>query len=272
MRRITSAMVTFRKAPQSEASVIAPSLRSDEIGIAEAELARMQEDLRTALNQKTRLAALGTAVSKVNHDLRNILATAHLVSERLESSADPEVRQVTPTLIRTIDRAIDLCTQTLAYGKAEEPAPRRRPVLLQDLVEEVRPSVGLPADGGVVWRDEVPAGFTLHVDRDQIFRVLLNLCRNAVQAMGDAGELSISAGRADGRIAIEIADTGPGLPARARERLFEPFTGSARAGGTGLGLVIARDLVRAHGGDLSLARSGPEGTTFRVELPDGKPA
>ena len=155
MRRITGAMVTFRKAPEADASVIQPSARADELGLAEAELAAMQEDLRGALRQKTRLAALGAAMSKVNHDLRNILATAQLVSERLGSSADPEVRRVTPTLLASIDRAIDLCTQTLAYGKAEEPAPQRRRFRLRELVEDVRLSVGLPTDGSIAWADDV---------------------------------------------------------------------------------------------------------------------
>jgi signal transduction histidine kinase len=267
MRRITGAMMTFRKAPEAESSVIMPSGRSDELGLAEAELAAMQEDLRAALRQKTRLAALGTAVSKVNHDLRNILATAQLLRERLAASADPEVRRVTPALFRTIDRAIDLCTQTLAYGRAEEPAPKRREFALRELVEDVRLSVGLP-DGKVAWCDDVAEDFCVNADRDQIFRVLLNLCRNAVQAMADAGgELTVQARRAGDMVEIEVRDTGAGLPDKARARLFEPFTGTARSGGTGLGLAIARDLARAHGGDVSLLRTGAHGTAFRIDLP-----
>lgn len=269
MRRFTAAMMAFRMAPEAAASVITPSGRADEIGLAEAELAAMQEDLRAALRQKTRLAALGTAVSKVNHDLRNILATAQLLRERLAASADPEVRRVTPALFRTIDRAIDLCTQTLAYGSAEEPAPKTRAFALRELLEDVRLSVGLP-DERVAWVNEVGDDFAVTADRDQLYRVLLNLCRNAVQAMADAGgELLVRARRADERVEIEVRDTGPGLPDKARVRLFEPFTGTARSGGTGLGLAIARDLVRAHGGDLSLLRTGAHGTAFRIELPAG---
>lgn len=267
MRRITGAMVTFRKAPEADASVIQPSARADELGLAEAELAAMQEDLRGALRQKTRLAALGAAMSKVNHDLRNILATAQLVSERLGSSADPEVRRVTPTLLASIDRAIDLCTQTLAYGKAEEPAPQRRRFRLRELVEDVRLSVGLPTDGSIAWADDVAEDFEIEADREQIYRVLLNLCRNAVQAMTEGGELTVRAQRDNGAAKIEVRDTGPGLPDKARARLFEPFQGSARAGGTGLGLAIARELARAHGGDVSLIRTGAHGSAFRIDLP-----
>ncbi|HZD26701.1 MAG TPA: HAMP domain-containing sensor histidine kinase [Alphaproteobacteria bacterium] len=268
MLRITEAMTRFRKAPEDETSVIAASGRGDEIGMAERELQHMQNELRHALRQRARLAALGAAVSKINHDLRNILATAQLVSDSLSGVEDDRVRRIAPRLMKTIDRAIDLCTQTLNFGRAEEEAPRRGRFPLAELVDEVAASLGLPADAGPAWTNDIPPGLTLEADREQMFRVLLNLGRNAVQAMPEGGEVRVSAeDAADEGIAIEVADTGPGLPAKAREHLFEPFTGSARRGGTGLGLTIARELVEGHGGRLLLARSDAAGTTFRIELP-----
>src|SRR3546814_2534761 len=101
-------MVAFRANPEMAANTRPPSGRSDEFGIAQPGLATMQQGLRAALLQKTRLAALGTAVTKVNHDLRNILATASLISDRLAKSGDPAVRSMAPALVHAIDRALHL--------------------------------------------------------------------------------------------------------------------------------------------------------------------
>ena len=269
IRRITESMTAFRQAPEESSSSIQPSAeRSDEIGIAQRELAEMQEQLRQSLQQKTRLAELGAAVSKVNHDLRNILATAQLVSDRLTLSDDPDVRRVTPRLIDSIDRAINLCRRTLRYGSAAEPTPDFAAFPLGDLVDEVGASVGLPSDGQIVWQNRITNGMEITADRDQMFRVLLNLGRNAVQAIAESGEIRVQAARTDAGVSIDIRDTGPGLPPAAREHLFEAFTGSARSGGTGLGLVIARDVMRAHGGDIELVQSDASGTVFRLFLPE----
>ena len=119
MRRMTRSMIEFRNDPEDPARTIGASERGDEVGTAQRELADMQSQLRAALRQKNRLAALGTAVSKINHDLRNILATAQLVSDRLAGSADPDVKRVVPTLVRSLDRAAALCADVLRYGRAE---------------------------------------------------------------------------------------------------------------------------------------------------------
>ncbi|MBT4489300.1 MAG: HAMP domain-containing histidine kinase [Rhodospirillaceae bacterium] len=277
MRRITASMVAFRKAPEDANAMIAESSRGDEIGTAQRELRQMQDDLRVALTQRVRLAALGEAVSKVNHDLRNILATAQLVSDRLGDVQDPTVRQVAPRLMQSIDRAINLCSQSLSFGRADEAPPNPVIVSLHELADDAVAYAGLPADGSIVWRNDVPDGLTLKADREQIFRVLMNLARNAIQAMSvgsghgeGAGEITLTAKNGDAAIIMEFGDNGPGLPDKAREHLFEAFTGSARAGGTGLGLAIAKELVVAHGGELSLARSDDAGTVFRIVLP-GQP-
>lgn len=267
MRRLTLNMVAFRADPEDASRTFGASNRRDEIGIAEAELARMQQELRAALTQKTRLAALGVAVSKISHDLRNILATAQLVSDRLAGSSDPRVRQTLPRLVASIDRAIALCTQSLKFGRAEEPPPRRSVVPLAPLVDEVGESLALRADGPVRWRNRVADGLSVDADRDQLFRVLVNLGRNAQQAIEADGEIGVSAWRQGNEILIDVADSGSGLSNAAREHLFEPFRGGARAGGIGLGLAIARDLVRAHGGDIELVETGPKGTRFRLRLP-----
>jgi len=264
MRRITASMTSFREDPEDASRRIVPSGRRDEIGGAEKELAMLQETVRQALGQRARLAALGTAVTKINHDLRAILATARLVSDGLADSPAPEVRRVAPRLFEAIDRAVALCTQTLDFSREGAPpfTPTRFP--LMPLIEEVEPALAR-GSGHLAVEPVVPAGLIVRADRDQLYRVLLNLAQNAVEA--GAQHLRLTAAASDGAIAIEIADDGHGLPPRARENLFRPFFGSARPGGTGLGLAIARELMRAQGGDLLLVETTGSGTVFRLTLP-----
>ncbi|MGF1609967.1 MAG: sensor histidine kinase [Kiloniellales bacterium] len=265
MRRITASMTAFRDDPEDASRIIQPSARRDEIGVAQRELANMQHGLRAALHQKTRLAALGIAVTKINHDLKNILATALLVSDRLLASDDPEVRRVTPTLMGAIDRAVRLCGQTLAFTREGPPPLELSRFDLGALVDDV--AAGLPETtiGDAVWHNRIDRPIELRADREQLFRVLTNLARNGFEA--GAKTIEVSARCEDGRVLIAVTDDGPGLPPRARERLFQPFSGSARPGGTGLGLAIARDLMHAHGGDIRLERSTAQGTSFCLILP-----
>jgi signal transduction histidine kinase len=265
MHQITESMMAFRENPEDASHIIVPSDRSDEVGVAQRELASMQQGLRAALQQKTRLAALGIAVSKINHDLKNILATALLVSDRLQRSEDPEVRRVTPTLMDAIDRAVKLCGQTLNFTR-EGPAPLDLSTFdLGELIDEVGRSLPAPAEGQGGWQGRLDAAYRVRADREQLFRVLANLGQNAFEA--GAKNVRVSAERGDEGLLIRVDDDGPGLPPRARERLFQPFSGSARPGGTGLGLAIARDLMRAHGGEIRLERSNAEGTCFCLVLP-----
>ncbi|MFQ5983938.1 MAG: PAS domain-containing sensor histidine kinase [Alphaproteobacteria bacterium] len=270
MRRMTESMVAFRETPEDASSGITVTGRSDEIGVAQRELARMQRGLRAALGQRRHLAALGAGVSKINHDLRNILSTAVLVSDRLAHSGDPEVQRQTPTLMNAINRAVALCEATLRFARPDESEPAKSSLALAPLVDEVGNALALPTDGDVAWRNEVDSAIEVNADRDQIFRVLLNLARNAVEAIDGPGEVRIAARRSTHAVEVEVADSGPGLPPAAREHLFEPFTGSARPGGVGLGLAISRELVRGHGGDLTLIKSDASGTTFRLSLPAGE--
>ena len=246
-----------------------PTTRSDEIGLVQTELSRMQEGLRTALAQKTRLAALGSAVGKINHDLRNLLANAMLLSDRLEQSQDPQVRHVAPRLVEAMDRAARLCAETLSFARAEVVRPKRTRFALAGLLDEVGLSLLAQGQTSIRWRSEVRAEVMLHADRDQLFRVLVNLGRNALQALGEAGGLiSIGAWQAGEATVIELADTGKGIPTAAQAHLFEAFAGSTRPGGTGLGLPIAREIMRAHGGDIELVQTGPDGTVFRLTVPN----
>jgi len=266
LRRLTSNMVAFRNAPDDPRNVIEVTPRGDEIGLAQRGLAEMEQALRASLRQQNRLAKLGIAVTKISHDLRGILSTAQLLSDRLADSSDPKVRQLAPTLIGSVDRAVALCGQTLDYARDDLPPPQLSRFVLAGLVSEVGGVVGLLTGNKTRWDTEVALEIEMVADRDQLFRVLVNLGRNAAEA--GAHTVRVSAARAaDGRLQLDVADDGPGLPPRARDKLFTPFTGSTRAGGTGLGLAIARDLVRGHGGDITLMATSGSGTTFRIELP-----
>ena len=264
MRRITASMMKFREDPEDASRMIAAGGRKDEIGLAERELGVLQKTVRQALGQRARLAALGTAVTKINHDLRNILATARLVTDGLTASAAPEVRRVAPRLLDAIDRAVALCTHSLDFSREGAPplAPSRFSIAA--LIAEIEPGLGLSADDLTI-DCTIPPELTVEADRDQLYRVLLNLARNAIEA--GAHRLQCTAAREGGVVAIEISDDGPGLPPKARDNLFRPFFGSARPGGSGLGLAIARELMRAHGGELALVCSTGNGTVFRLTLP-----
>lgn len=277
MRRLTERMSAFREKPEDASRIIEPSGRSDEIGTAEEALGEMQRELSQTLHQKSHLAALGLAVSKINHDLRNLLSSAQLLSDRLASLPDPTVQRFAPKLIAALDRAVAYCEQTLSYGRAQEPLPDRRDVLLAPLFEEVRDTLGLSQGSGIAWLVTLEGELAADADPDQLFRVILNITRNALQALearapNDPGrdQIRITAQRAAQGVVIEIADTGPGIPPARRAHLFEAFVSSARRGGTGLGLPIADELVRAHGGEIRLLES-EEGTAFRIVLPDQQP-
>jgi signal transduction histidine kinase len=268
MRRITQSMTAFRDDPEDVArAAIDPSGRTDEIGVAERELADMQARLRAALHQKSRLAALGIAVTKISHDLRGILATARLVSDRIADSEDPEVKRLTPTLLGAIDKAVDLCSKTLTFITDKPPEPRRSRFGFSALAEEVGQSLPEIVRGDAAWSVSAPADLAIAADRDQLFRVLANLGRNALQAGATRVEIAAEPLDEPG-VRIRVCDNGPGLAPRARERLFQPFAGSARPGGSGLGLAIARELVRAHGGEIRLLASTGEGTVFELEVPE----
>ncbi len=274
MGRITQNMVAFRADPENPARVIASSGRHDEIGTAEEELGAMQRELASLLHQKNRLAALGLAVSKINHDLRNLLASAQLFSDQLSTLPDPKVQRFAPKLMRALERAIAFCQSTLSYGAVQEAPPDRKTISVEALIDEVYEALGLGLDVPIRWIVAVERGLTVEADHDQLFRVLVNVARNAMQALDARGQrdpardqIRITGRREGSVVVIEISDTGPGVPEKARAHLFQAFQGSARAGGTGLGLAIAAELVRAHGGDIRLV-PGTIGATFSITIPD----
>ena len=272
IKKVVQNMMGYAKAPEDARQIIAPASRVRELREAEEALHDLQEQLSSALKQKERLAQLGGAVARISHDLRNILTTAQLFADRVEMSEDPGVQRAVPKLMGSISRAVNLCESTLAFGKAEEPAPRLTRFNLSEVVGDVVDSERLAAgEDDISYSEDVPANLSVRADPEQLYRILRNLVRNARQALQGAsgGEIMVSGYETADEWTIRVEDTGPGLPPKAQELLFQPFAAGGRKGGTGLGLAISAELVRGHGGRLELERTGPDGTVFAIHLPRG---
>lgn len=272
IKRVVAVMQAYARAPEDARTVIMPDSGVQELREAEEALASMQTEITSALRQKERLAQLGGAVAKVSHDLRNILTVTQLMADRMEGSADPTVQKVAPKLINSVSRAVNLCESTLAFGKAEEPAPNLSQVHLSALVDDVIEGERLAAgsDSVVMINGDIPKTLEIRADAEQLHRVLSNLVRNARQAVaatGNEGSVFISGIEEETEWCLLVRDTGPGLPPKARENLFTAFQGNARKGGTGLGLTISAELIRGHGGRLELAGSDETGTCFAIHMP-----
>ncbi|MEM6619301.1 MAG: HAMP domain-containing sensor histidine kinase [Pseudomonadota bacterium] len=270
IQRLVRQIKRYEAAPEDARRIIKPQASVTEIFEAETALRSMELQLSQSLRQKERLAALGGAVSKISHDLRNILTTTQLLADRMELSDDPRVKRSAPKLINSVSRAVNLCESTLAFGKAEESAPRIVPFALQGLFDDVVEAELLAVgEADVVIEADPVGGMMVDGDLDQIFRVLSNLVRNARQvlAAGHGGRICLSAQESADGWAILVRDTGPGLSDKVLDKLFEPFSGSARAGGTGLGLAISAELINGHGGGITLVENSAQGAAFRIWLP-----
>lgn len=271
IKGVVTHMQSYAKAPEDARHFIVPDSRIKELREAEDALESLQTQLTGALKQKERLAQLGGAISKISHDLRNILTSAQLFTDRIEGSEDPTVKRLAPKLVGSISRAVNLCETTLAFGRAEEPSPRLARVQLADVVSDVIDGERLAAgEHDLSFSEDIPAGFQVRADGEQLYRVIGNLVRNARQAIVAAGkpaEINVAAHEDRDAWWIVITDTGPGMPKKAQEHLFEAFTGGTTRGGSGLGLAIAAELVRGHGGKLELRRTDGTGTEFVICLP-----
>jgi signal transduction histidine kinase len=278
VRRLTSNIIAFGESPQDASRVIAPTGRGNEIGRAETALAVMQRSLAHELAQGKRLAELGMAVARINHDLRNILSAAQLISDRLATIPDPLAQRLAPRLVATLDRAIQFCQSTLTYGASRELPPSRRRFDLSELVGQVVESGAAEYDAAIDYNIDIPPRFCVYADPDHILRVLENLSRNAAQALmakgatdGRPKAIRFAAIRTDGLALVEISDTGPGFPADQSERIFEPFHKSTSDAGAGLGLAIAADLVTRNGGAITLAPAKADdfycGARFLIKFP-----
>lgn len=270
VQKLAQGLATFQADPRKRIGPVKPNVRRDEIGELERQFVDMKDGVRTVFKQQERLATLGMAMAKINHDLRNVLTSTQLISDRLADDPEERISKMGKRLVKAVDRGVKLCEATLSFSQSVEERPKPQKIELAALVGEAASDAIFEENGGAVgtqFTNKIDTKLHVFADPDHTYRLFHNLLRNAVQAMQgrETKALSVEASEMDGKICIRITDTGGGLPARAKENLFKAFT-STRKGGTGLGLTIARELARAQGGNLQLESTGEEGTVFMVSL------
>lgn len=268
IRKLARGLARFRQDPRKRTGAKKPTGRRDEIGQLEREFTDMKSGVRTALKQQERLATLGMAMAKINHDLRNVLTSTQLISDRLASDPDERIKGMGERLVRSVDRGVKLCEATLSFSQSAQEKPEPRSIALAKLVDEAAAD-SMAEEGEVQFINVVPENLMVMADPDHTYRIFHNLFRNAVQALQASDEkiLNIKAEAKDGKACIRITDTGPGIPDKVKTDMFKAFTTGARKGGTGLGLTISRELARAQGGNLLLETTGENGTVFVATLP-----
>lgn len=276
MQNIYVNMLDFVIEPHNPSRIMVPEARHDEVGLTQRRISVIESELQKSYAHQKHLANLGLAVSKINHDMRNILASAQLMSDHLSDAKDPMVRKIAPKLIKAIGRAVSYSQSVITYGRTQEPTPKRERICLRKLVDDVFESLTLPGSDQVTFHNLVSEDINVDADGEQLHRVITNLCRNSVQAMiehhDDAGcekkQLSIRAHRNGASTVIDVEDTGPGIPEKAKEHLFTPFRGSTSQNGSGLGLTICEELIRAHRGTIKLVDDVKTGAHFEICIPD----
>jgi signal transduction histidine kinase len=272
IQRLTTNILSFRKAPENAALILNATTRRDEIGVLERELSAMEGELFSMLRQQRHLADLGLAVAKINHDLRNTLTSAQLLSDQVATLDDPKVQRLAPRLVTTLDKAIGFAQSVIDYGREAASVPVLAPVNLRSLVEDAAFEARVAGHPEIGFDNAVGEDVVVLVDAGQMGRVFTNLLKNAREALEATSQRESAAIRVDAQVndtdaLVSVTDNGPGLPPRARDNLFVAFEGSARAGGTGLGLAIARELTEANGGQLRHVDPSGGGTRFELVLP-----
>ena len=273
VQRLSDCIEGFAENPEDPEKIIIPSTRTDEIGLVEQNLADMEHRLVSSIQEHRHLANLGLAVSKINHDLRNMLASAQLLLERLEDLPDPTVQRLAPKIILTLDRAVAYTRAVIDYGKTTEAPPKREIFYLSSLVNDVGELLSLDTNEKIKWENKVSDEIEVDADPEHLFRVLMNLCQNSLQALESTKtpvilkQITVSAERQGSVVQIQVADTGPGVPSVARNKIFHAFESAFKTGGFGLGLAIATELIDAHGGKIVLKESD-NGAIFEISIPD----
>jgi signal transduction histidine kinase len=278
IQKLASGLADFREDPDKRRGNLKPSARRDEIGQLEREFFDMKQGVRASFRQRERLASLGMAVAKINHDLRNVLTSAQLVSDRIAMDKDERIAGMGERLVRAVDRGVRLCTDVLNYSNAKDEQLEIKEVRIALLIGEIAGDVlGQFGRGptAINFVNKIPSELSVRVDADHTYRIIHNLFRNAGQALQSMNavdakrQITVSSEVDEGQVKLRITDTGPGLPKRAIDNLFKAFASSSGHGSTGLGLTISKDLATDQGGDLELGYTGETGTEFVLTLPKG---
>lgn len=222
-------------------------------------MVRVQRELQ----RQTRLAELAQFSAGMAHQIKNPLAALRGYVELLARGlADPGQKQIADKLISEIGALDRVVRDFLQFSRGSRGSVEKLTLeqALRPVVESARHAGG---EGVQVVCDNLPA-VELELDTTALREALGNVAVNAAEAMkDDGGNLAITAEVRGSEVRVELADSGPGIPAEIAAKLFQPFT-TGKADGTGLGLAIARRMLRDLGGDLELVRTGPSGTMFRA--------
>jgi len=275
IEKLANGLADFRQDPEKRRSNVPPSDRKDEIGQLQREFFDMKQGVRASFRQRERLATLGMAVAKINHDLRNVLASASLISDRLAGDQDERISKMGARLTRAVDRGIKLTSEVLNFSLSGQDEADLGVVRISLLIGEAAgDTLGSFGTGvrRISFTNNIPSELIVTADKDHTYRIFHNLFRNAAQAMAKMPEddavrhLTVEAIPAGDHISILVKDTGPGLPDKAKDNLFKAFASASGRGSTGLGLTISKDLAREQGGDIVLETTSNEGTVFAVSL------
>lgn len=226
-----------------------------------------QKQLETDLRRSEKLSALGRVASGVAHEIRNPLAAIKLKIQIAQRGAlDEKLGETFRVVVEEIERLDRIVGRLLEFGKAQN--LQFSTVNLNELLSRRAAFFAdVAAQKNVVIENEnSDANLIVRADEKRLTEVFDNLLRNALSAIGDAGEISIKTAAENKFVKIEISDTGAGINREERERIFEPFF-TTRDDGTGLGLAISREIVEAHGGKIGFESERGRGTKFFVELP-----
>ncbi len=224
-----------------------------------------QRELEAQALRQGRLAAMGEMAATLAHEIRNPLGAMELFTRLLldEIGPEPAARRLAEQVERGIADLNYLVANILDFTRL--PEPRLASVRVDDLLDEALSTAGVAYEEGLTITADVPGGVYWLVDRGLLIQALVNLLRNAREAVNGHGELRIAAHVLPDRLDILIGDDGPGIPEGSEETIFTPFF-STKARGTGLGLAVARAAVLAHCGTLTL-EAGRSGATFVMKLP-----
>ena len=259
----------------SPESVAVPEQGGDELATLAREfnamaqrLAARERELRAqgeALLRSERLAAIGRIAAQITHEIRNPLSSISLNAEELGERA-PDARELCDAIVREVDRLTGITEEYLRFARLPKPQLQRADVndTVRDLLDFVRPE--LEAGGVRVTASLSPGLPRVLADVAQLRQLLLNLLRNAREAISSGGSLDVATRSQEGLVSLEIHDTGHGISPERMERIFDPFF-TTKARGTGLGLAMAQEIAQEHGGQLLCESVVGEGTVFTLRLP-----
>jgi len=248
------------------------SLTLDRSRLAEhlQEALQSLEAAQKQLIESERLSAVGRMANMIIHDIKNPMQGIRMFAEMAADAnlSAEDRREFSETMCREIDRLVGMCQEILDFARGTTNL-LRQDVGLDDFLAELLVSLGPEMEQHhVVLETHLAFGGALRLDTGRFTRAVLNLCRNAVEAMArDGGTLRVATELRGRAACIEIADTGPGIPAEIVDKLFEPFVTCGKEHGTGLGLAIVKKVVEDHGGTVEFATCAGHGTTFAIRVP-----